>query len=805
MKALLLFLVIWSLGYFRAKSWIWFVTLAILLVLETVLVGVYPVLILGWAIFLAASVLFGLPILRQRFITSPLYNIIKRALPPVSREELDNLERGTTWWEGELFNGRPEWSKLLSKSPQQLNTEEQAFLDGPVEELCAMLNDWEISEHLHDLPPDVWDFLKNSGFFGMNISKKYGGLEFSPLAQSEVIMKIASRSVVAAVTTMVPNSIGPAELLSHYGTREQKNTYLPRLAVGKEVPCFALTGVQSGSDAVSRTPDTGIVCKRKIKGQETLGIRLNVEKRYITLAPVATLLGLAFHLYDPDKLLDGIEDLGMTFALVPAKTRGITIGDRHNPLNVPFQNGPILGKNVFIPMEQVIGESKGIGQGSRMLTECLAAGRSVSLPALSTCAGKLAARGVGAYARVRTQFGLPIGRFEGVEEPLARIAGHAYLLSAARTVTCGGLKEGDKPLVISSIMKLHSTEMMRKTVNDAMDILGGKGISFGPRNMFGSLYQAIPIGITVEGANILVRSLMVFGIGALRCHPYLALEFKALTNEDRRKGLGDLDTLLFAHIGYSVSNMIRTITLALTGGRLTRAPKGPTKALFQKATRLSSGFALVADVTMLMLGSRLRRKEKISGRLGDVLSWLYLVSCVLKKYNDDGMPKEDLPLVKWACATGFHAAEESLYAVFRNYPVKIVGCFLRALTFPLGRVFPEPGDKLEHRVAKLLLSPSPSRDRLTEGLYFSEHADDSLRLLDDALEKSIAAEDAEKTIRRASKDGTIRFGFESDMLKEALSKKILSSDEGEIVRLAVEARRKVIEVDAFPHNYWSKE
>jgi acyl-CoA dehydrogenase len=744
--------------------------------------------------------------LRRRLISAPILRLFRRAMPTMSQTEREALEAGTVWWDADLFGGRPDWSRLLATPVPTLTTEEQAFLDGPVEDLCAMLDDWRITEELHDLPPEVWRFIKDKGFFGMIIPKRYGGLEFSALAHSSVVMKLASRSITGAVTVMVPNSLGPAELLLHYGTEEQKTHYLPRLARGEEVPCFALTGPEAGSDAAAMT-DTGVVCRGDFRGQRNvLGIRLNWDKRYITLGPVATVLGLAFKLYDPDHLLGDRDELGITVALIPTDTPGITIGRRHIPLDIPFQNGPNSGRDVFIPMDGIIGGPARAGQGWRMLMESLAAGRAISLPALSTGAGKLACRATGAYARIRKQFKTPIGRFEGVEEALARIAGSTYLMDAARVMTAGAVDQGEKPSVISAMIKYHLTELMRRAVNDAMDIHGGSAVVLGPSNFMARVYQAIPISITVEGANIMTRSLIIFGQGAIRCHPFVLKELRAAADPDHARGLREFDRAFFGHLGLIVRNAARALWLGLTGARWASTPiHGPGRRYAQRLSRMSAAFALTADLAMAVVGSALKRKESLSARLGDVLSYLYLASAALKRFEDQGRPPEDAPLLQWACEESLSTIQDRLDEVLRNFPNRVVASVLRLLIFPTGRRFRRPDDRLGHRVASLLLEPSAARDRLTAGIYVPTDTSQAVGRLDATLAKIVAAEAAENTLRAAIKAGTLKAADEATLLREAVERGVIGKKDADAIRDAAAARREAIQVDDFPPDYWRHE
>jgi len=776
---------------------------AFVLLWSTAPLGGVAYSLLVWGLALPLALILNLPALRRPILARPLLRLFKRMLPPLSETEREALEAGTVGWDGELFSGSPDWKKLLSLPTPQLTPSEQAFLDGPVEELCRMLDDWRIVELDRDLPPAVWQFLKQERFFGMIIPTAYGGLGFSVLAHSQVIMKVASRSVTAAVTVMVPNSLGPAELLLHYGTQAQKDHYLPLLARGEEIPCFALTGPEAGSDAAA-IPDRGVVCRGSFEGREIVGIRLNWEKRYITLGPVATLLGLAFKLSDPDLLLGGRTEPGITLALIPVTTPGISIGTRHVPLDIPFQNGPNWGRDVFIPLEWIIGGPERAGQGWRMLMECLGVGRAISLPALSTGAGKLACRATGAYARIRRQFKLPIGQLEGIEEPLARMAGLTYQMEAARVMTCAAVDRGEKPSVLSAIVKYSLTEGMRRVVNDAMDVQGGSGISLGPRNLLGRVYQAIPIGITVEGANILTRSMIIFGQGAVRCHPYVLREIRAVADPDQAAGLIDFDRAFFGHFGFTVSTAARALWLGLTGGRLLAVPGGPCRRLLQRTSRLSAAFVLAADLSMIIIGSGLKRREKLSGRLADILANLYLVSAAIKQFEDHGRPADELPLLEWACASSFRTIQLAFEGIFANFPNRPAALLLRLLTFPLGMSDTGPDDRLGHRVAALLLAPSAVRDRLTAGIYTPTGLDEPLGRLDDALAKVIAAEAVERKVRDAVKGGQIAAGSDEQMLQAALQGGVITAGEAEFVAVAQAARREVIRVDDFPADYWHR-
>ena len=738
---------------------------------------------------------------RLKWISEPLLKVFRRVTPAMSQTEREAIDAGSVWWDGDLFSGKPKWKKLRQVPPSKLSDEEQAFLDGPVEKLCEMLDDWKITNEDHDMPKEAWDYIKNNGFLSMIIPKEYGGLDYSNLAHSAVVMKVATRSISAAVSVMVPNSLGPGKLILEYGTKEQKDYYLPRLAKGQEIPCFALTAPDAGSDA-GAIPDYGIVCKQDYDGKkDVLGIKLTWRKRYITLGPIATLLGLAFKLYDPEHLIGDEENRGITLALIPTDHPGVNIGRRHNPLNMAFMNGPNWGEDVFIPIDWIIGGQERVGQGWRMLMECLSDGRAISLPALSVGAGKLSCRVIGAYSRVRRQFKMPIGKFEGVEEALARIAGTTYMMDAARTLTLSGLDIGEKPSVISAIVKYHLTEGMRRIINDAMDIQGGAGICLGPKNLIGRAYQAVPISITVEGANILTRSMIIFGQGAIRSHPYIFQEMEAMAEVDHKIGLYKFDRALTAHVFFVIRNFGRSLFHGLTGGRFILAPgNNVTRRYYQKLTRMSSAFAFVSDVALMMLGGSLKRREKLSGRLGDVLSELYLASAVLKRFEDQGCPKEDIPLLRWSCDQCLYNIQTALDGFMKNMPYRPVMYILRWLVFPWGRCFMQPSDKLGHEVASIILSPSEARDRLTVGMYTPKGTQDQVALLDDALIKVVQTEEIEKRLRKATRGFDPGITGMDGLIDKAVADKAITKDEAKLLREAEAARSEVIQVDDFPHD-----
>lgn len=731
-------------AYHRLPLVIWAALSTTLLVAAALLGAGTTATVVAALLLAVVAVPLLIPSFRRSRITAPLLAFYTRILPPLSDTERTALEAGTVGFEGELFSGKPDWKQLLSQPKPELTAEEQAFLDGPVEEVCRMTNDWEITHERADLPPEIWDYLKKHCFFGMIIPKEYGGLGFSALAHHKVIQKLASISSTLSSTVGVPNSLGPAELLLHYGTEEQKRHYLPRLADGREIPCFALTGPTAGSDATS-IPDYGIVTTGKWGGAEVVGVKLTFDKRYITLAPVATVIGLAFRLYDPDGLLGGGKDRGITLALIPRDTPGLEIGRRHFPLNCAFQNGPVRGNDVFLPLSQLIGGEDYIGQGWRMLVECLSVGRAITLPSTASGGVKLAAVVSGAYARIRKQFGLSIGRFEGVEEALARIAGHAYAASALAQATAAAVDRGEKPAVPSAIAKYHATELGRQVAIDAMDIHGGKGIVLGPRNYLGRSWQAAPIPITVEGANILTRSMMIFGQGAIRCHPWVLKEMQAAQHPDPQTRLVEFDRNLFGHIGFAISNAVRSLWFGLTAARIGSAPGDAyTRPFYRRLNRYSANLALVADTSMLLLGGKLKFKEKLSARLGDVLSQLYIASAMLKRFQDDGHPASEKPLLSWAMYDAFYKIEKALSGALRNFPIRPVGWLLWLLVFPWGRRAQEPSDRLGHRAASLLMSPCDARERLASGVFLTPCANNPAGRIDAALPKVILAEPVER-------------------------------------------------------------
>ncbi|MCB9653700.1 MAG: acyl-CoA dehydrogenase [Deltaproteobacteria bacterium] len=776
-----------ALGVVGARFWIYAV-LAFVLMFG---LGAPP-----WAfglLFVVAAIAL-IPPIRRALISRPVMMLLDRlkVLPVISETERVALEAGTVWVDGDLFSGQPNMKRLAEADYPGLSEEEKAFLDGPVETVCRMTDDWEVNR-IRDLPPEVWTYLKEQKFFGMIIPKDRGGLGFSASANSAVVAKLGSRSMTLAITVMVPNSLGPAELLVHYGTDAQKDYYLPRLARGEEVPCFALTEPGAGSDAGSITSSGEVF--RGADGK--LYLRLSWNKRYITLAAVSTVLGLAFKLRDPDELLEKGQDLGITCALIPTNTPGVVLGKRHDPMGVPFFNCPTMGRDVVVPIDTIIGGVEGAGQGWRMLMESLAAGRGISLPATSTAGAKFAARVAGAYAAVRRQFGLPIGKFEGIEEPLARIGGAAYTLEAARRFTCGALDKGAKPAVVTAIAKYTFTEICRSAINDAMDILGGAGISRGPRNLMAGVYTAMPISVTVEGANILTRTLVVFGQGAIRCHPFAYREVKALGDRDAVA----FDQAFFGHIGHVFRNACRVIVFSVTRGRLARSPVGgPAAPYYRKLAWASASFALLSDVAMGLMGGDLKRREALTGRFADVFAWLYMGTAVLRRFEAEGRRAEDLPFLHWSMQNAFDRIQNAFEGLLQNFGSGVLGWLFRgpmAMWLRLNRFGRPPADAVAQAVAQALQSPSELRDRVTSGLYVPTDEAESLGRLEHALVLAVRAEGVLHKIKQAIRKGQLPRRSPALLLETAEADGIISSEERALVREAEAARDDAIQVDAF--------
>ncbi|MDD1508205.1 acyl-CoA dehydrogenase [Pseudomonas sp. CNPSo 3701] len=755
-------------------------------------------MVIFWLLWLAVALPLALPELRRKHFTAPLFGWFQKVLPPMSNTEKDAIEAGTVWWDGELFSGRPDWDKLLAYPKATLTAEEQAFIDGPTEELCAMVSEWEIGQRM-DLPPEAWEHIKQHGFFALIIPKEYGGKGFSAYAHSQVAMKLATRSGDLASTVMVPNSLGPAELLLHYGTEEQRNHYLPRLARGDDIPCFALTGPLAGSDA-GAMPDSGVICKGQWNGEEVVGLRLNWEKRYITLGPVATLLGVAFKAYDPDHLLGDKDELGISLALIPTDTPGVNIGRRHIPLGAAFMNGPNSGKDVFIPLDYLIGGPEYLGKGWMMLMNCLSVGRSISLPAVGTGAAKFTSLVTGQYSQVREQFNVPLSAFEGIQEALARIGGNAWLMDSARILTANAVDLGEKPSVLSAILKYHLTERGRECITHAMDVHGGKGIIMGPSNYLGRSWQGAPIFITVEGANILSRNLMIFGQGAIRCHPYVLKEMALAGREDRDQALLEFDDLLMQHIGFAVSNAASTLILSLSMGLLGKVPGDRiSRPYFRALNRLSAAFAMLADLSMMLLGGELKRRERLSARLGDVLSHLYLASAALKRYHDQDYPEHVRPLLHWALKESLGKAETAIDELLSNFPNRLLGSALRVLVFPFGRRHQGPDDHLDAQVAAIIgrNAGDPALEELLEGCFRPTSTDDPVGALQHALNLLQEAAPLQKKLYKAVKAGQVRETPGQNEIETAVAAGVLSAEEGQQLQRAEQARRVVIDVDDF--------
>jgi acyl-CoA dehydrogenase len=753
----------------------------------------------SWVLIVIGVILLLLAVkpIRMALLTTPVYGAVKSILPKVSPTEQEALDAGTVGWDAELFSGRPDWDKLLAIRPLTLTAEEQAFLDNETETACRMIDDWDIRHNRADLSPELWDYLKRNGFLGMLIAKEHGGLGFSAQAQSMIVSKIASRSVAAGITVMVPNSLGPGELLEKYGTPAQKEKYLHRLAVGQDVPCFALTGVHSGSDAGGMR-DIGVVTRGTHNGEEVLGVRLSFDKRYITLAPIATLVGLAFILKDPENLLGRGENIGITLALIPRDHPGLDIGRRHFPARQAFMNGPVRGTDVFIPMEFLIGGPDYAGQGWRMLMECLSTGRAISLPAIGTTSIKATLRATSAYARVRRQFGIPVGIMEGVAEPLGEMVKRAYMFEAARRLTASMVDEGQRPAVIAGLLKYTTTEAMRDSMDDAFDIQGGRAIQDGPGNYLFGAYQALPVAITVEGANILTRTLMTFAQGVLRAHPYLLREIQAAQNKDRRAGLDAFDTAFGGHTKFMLRNIVASFLHGLSNGAFASSPnQGQMARWYRRLHRYAQDFALVADWTTVVLGGALKRKQKISGRMADLLGDLYLMSATLKRYEEEGSIPEDRELVEAILTDRVASIEKTFAEVFANFPNPVFAWAMRFLCFPLGRHAKRASDRVNYRFVREVLRPGAFRDRLTTGIFVSMDPDDVTGVLEDAMVKVTEAEEIEARFVKASRRGTFERRLDRDAIADAVAAGVLNDNEAGIMRAADEATNRAVQVDDF--------
>ncbi|WP_341936731.1 acyl-CoA dehydrogenase [Marinimicrobium sp. C2-29] len=760
-----------------------------------------PVLWSLWLVIPLAAILIilNVPLVRRPLLSKPVFKILGKAMPSMSVTEREAMEAGTTWWEKDLFSGRPDWHQFAQINLPQMSDEEQSFLDNEVNELCAMLDEYEIHHHLKDLPEPAWQYLKDKGFLGLIIPKEYGGLEFSPYAQSRIVGKIASRSATAAVSAMVPNSLGPGELLMKYGTDEQKQRWLPGLADGTEIPCFGLTGPEAGSDAGS-IPDTGIVCKGEFEGKEVIGLRLNFSKRWITLAPIATVVGLAFKLHDPDGLLgdSSKSDYGITCALLPANHPGIEIGRRHHP-GSPFMNGPIKGQDVFIPVDWIIGGAPMAGKGWRMLIECLGAGRGISLPALATASGEMLYRNVGAYARIRRQFNMEVGKFEGVQEATAEIASYAYTLEAMRQLVTKGLENG-APSVMTSMAKYHATEMMRVVVNHSMDVVGGRAIQHGPRNFLALPYQSVPVAITVEGANILTRSLMIFGQGAMRCHPYLFDELQAIQAEDQEQGLKDFDKLFIHHLGHVFSNSLRTKILGITRARFSSVPENAdefSRRWYQRINLLSAALAVTSDVALAVLGGDLKRRELLSARLGDVHSQLFIACAILKYHSTHSRTPEEDAHAEYAVRHALFTAQEALYNFYSNFPLKTLACMIKWMAFPLGRILHRPDDDSIRELGGLIMEDNAVRKQFAPYVYESDDPEDATGRVETTYQMLLSLEPSWSTFIRAQAKGEVTGETMNERLHDAAEKGLIR--EADIPRLKAydERRYDCILTDAF--------
>lgn len=749
----------------------------------TIVVSILAALISPW------SLIIGLPLilislvlviepLRMQVLTKPAYNTLANAMPSMSTTEREALDAGTSWWEKELFMGAPDWEKFNDYPYPTLSKEEQSFLDNEVEQLCQLLNEWEIHQN-KDLNEQTWQFIKEKGFFGLIIPKEYGGREFTSFAQSRIMSKIASRSLTAAVTCMVPNSLGPGELLLNYGTDEQKNRYLPGLAKGEEIPCFGLTSPEAGSDA-GAIPDTGVVCYGDFEGQQTLGLKMNFSKRWITLAPVATVVGLAFKLYDPEGLLGDKSktEYGITCALIPASHEGVVVGPRHHPGGSPFMNGTVEGRDVFIPIDWIIGGAENAGKGWRMLMECLAVGRGISLPALSTAASEMTYLSVGAFAKIRQQFKLSVGQFEGVQEVSSEIVSSTYKLEAFRYLVTCGLNQGGKPAVMTAMAKYYATETMRKLVNHGMDITGGRGIQQGPRNFLANMYQAIPISITVEGANILSRSLMIFGQGSMRCHPYLFEELQLLQAEDKNVALETFNTMLYQHLGYTLNRAARAFTYGWFGSSQHRPDSADkfTQPYYKIINRLSADFALTADMCLGLLAGDIKRKEMLSGRLADIHSHMFIATAILKFYEHGQRSEAEQLHAQLALDETLYLAQEAFFGLFDNFPIPIASGLVKFVCFPFGRPLKKPSDRQKSEAAELIMQNNPFRDYLKTQVYYSVNPQDAFGRMEATFNLLTTVENEWNHFKKAESKGEYQGLTFEERLADAVSRGAIQQD-----------------------------
>ncbi len=810
MNTLIVFLLLWvagiTLAYRRASLRTAALTAAGLMLVSLV---AGAAIVLSFLLLLATLALGLLSVdnLRKDWLTRPLFRWYKQHLPPISDTEQEAIEAGTVWWEGQLFSGIPDWQQLHACGKPELSREEQAFLDGPVRQLCEMADQWQVNHLLADVPEEILIYLKQEKFFGLIIPKSYGGLELSAVAQTEVLTRIAVVGGVIANCVVVPNSLGPGELLLKYGTDEQKNHYLPRLASGEDIPCFALTGPAAGSDATA-IPDRGIVCQGKWHGEEIIGMRLSFEKRYITLAPVATLIGLAFKLADPAHLLGEVEDYGITCALIPRDTPGLKIGRRHLPVGDPFLNGPVCGEDIFVPLAYIIGGPAMAGKGWQMLVNCLSAGRCISLPSLANGISAYALAATGAYSRLRKQFKVPLSHMEGIQKPLARMAGLAYIINAARLQTAVAVDGGAKPSVPSAILKYHCTEMARVIINDAFDIHAGKAVMKGPRNYLAAAYESIPVGITVEGANIMTRSLMIFGQGVVRCHPCILQEMQLAAAADAYQAERQFDEVLLNHLGFAAANAARSFIHALTAAVFCQVPAGsPLKRYYQQASRLSAALVVAADVSMFSLQGALKRREMLSARLGDLLSYLYLLSMVLKHYADSGSPGADRPLAEWACRYLLYQFQQAMLGLIENFPSRLIALQLKATVFPLGARFKLPTDRLDTQVANLFSADTETRRRFMAGLVLTAGEASPMGELEQLLRQADEMDAVDQKLQAAVKAGQLSNHspgqspgtISPDHLEAAVEIGLLGRDEAARRRDFDARLEQIIQVDDFPY------
>ena len=774
-----------------------FTTGSVISFLVSLVASLNPVFIFLLGLLALTSALLNMKSLRRDMLSKPFLGMFKKMLPPLSETEKEAIDAGTVWWDGQLFSGNPNWNSLLRIEKPALSEHEKAFIDGPVTELCRMADAWKVNHDWNVIPEYIIQYVRDNGFLGMIIPRQYGGLEFSAVAQSEVLVKLSNTGAAITYLVAVPNSLGPGELLVKYGTEEQKDFYLPRLSSGKEIPCFALTAPLAGSDATS-IPDTGVVCRGMWEGKEIIGMKLNFSKRYITLAPIATLVGLAFKLQDPDHLIGDVDDYGITCALLPRDTEGMKIGRRHLPIGDAFLNGPIEGEGVFVPLDYIVGGTEMAGKGWRMLVNCLSVGRCITLPTGGAAYAKRAILGTSAYSSLRKQFGVPLKNFEGVQKPLARMAGLGYIVNAARIHTIQSIDNGEKPSVPSAITKYHCTEMGRQCAIDAMDIHAGKAVMKGPKNYVASGYESVAVAITVEGANILTRNLMIFGQGATRSHPYVLREMELAQQESSDEVIAEFDDVLFKHIGYSITNAVRALSFALTGSRIAGNPGHQTLApYYAHLTRFSAAFALIADVSMLSLQSRLKFMEMLSARMGDLLSNLYLASMVIKHYENEGCPEEDFPIVQWALEYLLHEYQQAFKGIVENYPNRILAHALKLMVFPAGMHFTLPGDKLEKKVVEVITRDSEARERLTAGLFMEDADNNPLAHVNKVFLDSLGLEPINAKVRQAVKEKRIPKLQGLELIKAAHVAAVISDTEQNQLKGFHERLMSVIHVDDF--------